>query len=244
MKIVGPDWSALSLLCARGVAHAAQPLVTDDVNTQGAGNHQIELNASRIRTPEDKTREGGAVYTFVAADSLDIAFGIPRRFSSSAGFGDTALVAKWRFVEGKSGGMALRPELFLPTGLGTGALGASLLWIGTLNLSDWSFHANLGLTHFRYRLDADREANRRAIWRASAASIRRIGDRWQLVSDVGLERNVERGNDTHPAFVLAGVIYSPAVNLDFDAGIRTALNCKNCSGQIRRQVTAGVTWRF
>lgn len=237
----------LLLLCRH--VHAAQPLVTDDISTQGRGNHQIELNGNRIRTVDQVEYVGEATYTYGALDNLDIFFTLPRQFSSPSGFTDSALVAKWRFWETDIGGMALRPELLLPTGnegqgLGTGSTSAGLTWIGTANFAAWTIHTNVGLTNYRYKLRSDREANKRTIWRASAAVIRRVSERWQLVGDIGLEGNTERGIDTPPAFFLAGFIYSPNPQLDFDAGLRTALNCRDCVGQIRRQITAGVTWRF
>jgi hypothetical protein len=230
-------------------AHAAQPLVTDDISTQGRGNQQIELNVNRIYTVDQIERVGEATYTYGALDNLDIFFTLPRQFSSPSGFTDSSLLAKWRFWEAGNSGMALRPELLLPTGnesrgLGTGSTSAGLTWIGTADFAPWTIHTNVGLTNYRYNLRSDREANRRTIWRASAAAIHRVSERWQLVGDIGLERNIERRFGTPPAFFLAGFIYSPDPQLDFDAGFRTALNCRDCSAQIRRQITAGVTWRF
>lgn len=230
-------------------AQAAQPLVTDDIFTQDTGNHQLEWGMARAHLSDETERTTEATYTYGVSPRLDAFIGMPVRLSSPDGIGDASLGLKWRFVESPDSGMALRGELLLPTGkeergLGNGSAGAALTWIGSLIRAWGSLHVNAGVGHYRYRLQVDQNANRNFSWRVSSAALWRIREQWQLVADTGIERNIERGSHTLPAFLLTGFIYSPNQDLDLDAGLRVALNCRECAAQTRRQLMAGLTWRF
>lgn len=230
-------------------AQAAQPLVTDDIFTQDTGKHQLEWSMGRAHSFGETEKTTEATYTYGVASGLDAFGGMPVRLSSPDGIGDASLGLKWRFADSPNAGMALRAELLLPTGkeergLGNGAAGAAMTLIGSLTRTWGSLHVNAGVGHYRYRLQADQDVNRRVSWRISSAALWRIQERWQLVADTGVERNIERGNSSLPAFMLVGFIYSPSQDVDLDAGLRVALNCENCAAQTKRLLTAGLTWRF
>lgn len=229
--------------------HAAQPLVTDDIYTQDTGNHQLEWNINQTQLPDAVERFIGANYTYGLSPGLDGFVGAPVRVSSSSGVADPSVGLKWRLTKSPDAGVALRTELLLPIGreergLGNGAIGGALTLIGSMAVSSWKLHVNAAVTHYRYRLREDREANRPILWRFSTAALWLVHERLQLVIDTGLERNIEQGNSTPPAFFLVGVIYSPTPDLDLDVGIRTAPNCRDCTGQLRRQLMSGLTYRF
>lgn len=238
---------AIAAICLP--ARAAQPLVTDDIFTQDTGNHQLEWSMARTHASGETEQAAEATYTYGVSPRLDAFAEMPARLSSPDGIGDASLGVKWRFADSQDSGMAMRAELLLPTGreergLGNGEAGAALTWIGTLMRTWGSLHVNVGVGNYRYRLQEDRDANQNFYWRISSAALWRIRERWQLVADTGIERNIERGNHTLPAFLLTGFIYSPNQNVDLDAGLRIALNCRECAPQTRRQLMAGLTLRF
>ncbi len=39
-----------------------------------------------------------------------------------------------------------------------------------------------------------------------------------VAADTGVERNPDKASDTHPAYILGGLIYSLGENLDIDIG--------------------------
>lgn len=45
-----------------------------------------------------------------------------------------------------------------------------------------------------------------------------------FIVNAGMERNAEKGADSHPAFILPGVNCSLTADFDVDMGIRTGLN--------------------
>jgi hypothetical protein len=70
---------------------------------------------------------------------------------SASGVGDVVLRSKFRFLEGKAGGLAFQGEVRLPTGnaddlLGTGATQGTASLIGSLHAGNFSPHINAGYT--------------------------------------------------------------------------------------------------
>ena len=107
-----------------------------------------------------------------------------------------------------------------------------------------TLQGNLALALNNYKLQADRDANRNALWRVSAAARYALTEQWQLLADLGVFRNIDISSNNHPAYFLTGVIYSPRKTLDLDAGLRFGLGCGECAAQIDRQFGIGLTWRF
>jgi Putative MetA-pathway of phenol degradation len=233
-------------------AQAAQPLVTDDTFTQGRGGYQLEVEgeASRDRENGGPTAEETGVtttFTYGATDPLDVFVAIPYFRVSEAraneGLADVSLGAKWRFFERGANSLALKPEIAFATGeeqhgLGSGATTYSLTFIATRDVAPWVLLFNLGYDYRDFHGREERETERRSLWRVSTGGWVNVAEHWKLVADIGIEQNSERAGSGDPAFALAGVIYSPNKDLDFDLG--HALN----EAETYRTILLGVTWRF
>ncbi len=239
-------------------AEAGLPLITDDTSTQGKGKFQIEAaveydwdkeNFSGVTTRESDYTVA-AVFTTGVADTLDLAVGAPYLWNSSSdslgnstradGVGDTALVAKWRFLEKSGISLALKPFVTLPTGndaktLGSGKVDFGVFFITTAEHEPWAVHFNLGYTR-----NLNTIGERTDIWRASAAAVYAVSKKWQLCVDTGLATNTDKTSETEPAYLLAGVIYAPAENLELSLGIKQGLNNQTAD----LAVIPGVTYRF
>jgi hypothetical protein len=135
---------------------------------------------------------------------------------------------------------ALKPGLSLPTGnenkgLGTGKTGNHVFLIGTKESGAWTFHGNLG-----YSSNENMFEDNKNLLYASIVAMYAVGKNPLLVADTGVERNVEKSSHTEPAYLLGGVIYSIAENIDIDFGVKHALS----SAETDVAVMAGTTLRF
>lgn len=239
--------SAIIMLVLAGTAFAAHPLITDDTGTQGRGNLTLEINSefSSDKETEDEitTKEtGGEVASIVSyglTDTADVVLGLPYQWVKVQEDGDTAadeddisdmsLEIKWRFYEKDGLSFALKPGITFPTGdvdkgLGNGKASYGLTLITTKEIEPWAFHLNIGYMHNEYKLEEDKEANRMNIWHASLATQVEVIKDLTAVANIGVERNPDKKSNTHPAFVLGGVIYSMNENFDIDAGVKIGLN--------------------
>jgi hypothetical protein len=180
---------------------------------------------------------------------VDIVLGIPYQHirlkedgqkNTEDGLLDISLELKWCFYEKDGLSFALKPGITLPTGddergLGAGKVTYSAFFITTKEIEPWAFHLNLG-----YIRNENRADERKDLWHASlAGSVEAIKD-LSLVANVGIERNTDRNVNTHPAFILGGVIYSLSENLDIDFGLKAGLN----KPETDYAVLAGLAWRF
>jgi hypothetical protein len=229
--------------------HAAHPLVTDDTGTQDKGNSQIEVNADWTRQNGATTRTGTFTYSYGVLDNVDAFINLPATFTSPAGLNDASIGLKWRWMEAGPASFGLKSELLLPTGkqdrgLGNGRSSLALMLISSYDAAPWAFHANVGMTFNRYALQADRDANRNTLWRASMATSYAFNQQWKLVADTGIARNTDRTGSDHPAYLLTGAIYSPTKDLDIDFGVRYGIGCDQCPNGLDRQFGTGLTWRF
>jgi len=227
----------------------AHPLVTDDPGTQGRGNQQIEANTDWARQRDASAHIGSFTYTYGALDTLDVFLSAPQAFNAPSGLEDMSLGAKWRFHESETLSLAIEPQLFLPTGdetksLGNGKTSMALTGILAYDTAPWRLLGNLALLVNRYKLQADRDANHSVIWRTSMSIWRILNHEWKLVSDMGIQRSVEKAADSNPGFLLAGFIYSPTPHLDLDAGVKFGLQCGACTAVPKRQGGVGLTVRF
>lgn len=236
----------LGMLGCAQHAIAAHPMVTDDTGTQGAGNNQVELNADYI-TERDGSRAtiGGATYSRGLTDTVDFFVDQPMVLSEQRGIGDTSLGMKWRFFDRDGTSLAFKSTLSMANaneekGFGSGRHNLSALLILSQNFKAWSFHYNLGIESNRFKSPEMEEANRRSIWKASAATTYSLTPQLKAVGDIGIERNSDIANRKNPAYALTGIIYSPSPMLDLDAGMKFGLN----DASIRRQFGAGVAIHF
>jgi len=229
------------------VSYAAHPLITDDTGTQGTVNYQIELNTELSSDKEtgdsvsvkETAAEASSVFSYGLTDNTDIVLGVPYLWtrtqedgdvtSEADGFGDMALELKWRFYEKTGLSLAVKPGITLPTGdeekgLGSGKASYGLMLITTKEIGEWAFHLNLGYLRNAYKLEEDEDANRKDLYHASLASAAQLTEKLQAVANVGIERNPDKESDTHPAFILGGLIYSITDNIDVDFGVKGGLN--------------------
>lgn len=251
------------VLCWSGLAFAAHPLITDDTGTQGKGKFQVEVNSEF--TYDKKTSEGvtvketgGEIATIISAgvmDHMDIVVSLPYQWvkvredgeitSDVEGISDISLEIKWRFFEKDGLSFALKPGITLPTGnekksLGNGRPSYGLTFITTKEIEPWAIHLNLGYTRNEYKLQEDKDANRKDIWHVSLAGEVEVIKNLKAVTNIGIERNSDKKSNKHPAFILGGIIYSISENLDIDLGIKRGLNKQETDNVI----LVGIALRF
>lgn len=184
--------------------------------------------------------------TYGLTDELDIAVGVPyQRINNDGepkvrGMGDAALGVKWRFHEEDGLSIGLKPQVFIPTGneqrgLGSGKAAYGVNLLASYEISNCTLLANAGYTYSNNVL-----GTRKSIWNASAAVVWNAMPKTRLLLDVGTYRNADPLSSRHPAFAVAGAIYSPHEKLDLDVGIRKGLN----SAEVNSVVGVGVTVRW
>ena len=235
------------------VSFAAHPLITDDTGTQGKGKFQLEVNGEYGHDKDDgvttKTTQAAAALSYGVTEPVDIVLGIPYQYirtkdsetvTNEKGISDVGIELKWRFYETDGFSFALKSGLTLPTGedekgLGSGKTTYHLFFISTKEIKPWAFHLNLGYNRNENKVD-----ERKDIWHASLASTVEVIKDIKLVANIGAERNPDKSSNTHPAFIIGGLIYSISENFDIDFGIKGGLN----KPETDYSVLAGITWRF
>jgi len=243
------------------IASAFQPLVTDDTGTQGAGGNQIEVayNRTRDKTPDARViaHEAPLVFARGITDTLDLYAGIayqrivpPAPETVERGWGNPAVGAKWRFYENDASKLsfALKPEFQFPVskskesrGLGTARTSYSVNLVMTQETGFGAVHANAVVERVNYSDDALNQAERRTLYRLSAAPVWDVSERWKLALDAGLMTNPDRTARTQMGYVELGAVYAPGKDLDLALGIIRNVRDGAVS---TTQATAGVTWRF
>ncbi len=244
---------ALLVFGASGIGFASHPLITDDAGTQGKGKFQLELTGEYGHDRQDgvTTKETGlaATLTYGIVDPVDIVIGLPYQYirikdSSDTirvdGIADVPLDVKWKFYDNEGLSFALKPGVTFSTGdsekgLGTGKMTYRLFLIGSKEVNSWAFHVNLG-----YHRNENKAEERKDLWHASVATTYEVAEKWTLVGNLGIERNPDPGSNNHPAFILGGVIYSPAENLDLSCGFKGGLT----RSETDYAILLGLTWRF
>ena len=134
----------------------------------------------------------------------------------------------------------MKPGISLPTGdddkgLGTGRTGGRLFLIGSREIGNLAFHANLGYIRNENKADEDKD-----IWHASLATTWEAIKNLKLVVNIGIERNPDTSSSIDPAFVIGGIIYSVTQNVDLDCGVKYGL----ASSETDWSLLAGMTIRF
>jgi len=102
-------------------------------------------------------------------------------------------------------------------------------------MKPFAIHANLG-----YKRNENKVDERKDIWHTSLAGEIEFIKGLKAVANVEVERNPDKSSNTHPAFIIGGLVYSVAENLDIDIGVKGSLN------KTETDVTtmAGITLRF
>jgi len=244
----------LSIFVLSTNVFAAHPLITDDAGTVGAGKAQVEFNLEYSSYKEGGIKESitdlNAILTYGIKDNIDIILTLPYQFIKieaegetfkENGISDVSLELKWRFYEQKDiATLALKPVLTLPTGnddkgLGNGKATFGLYFIASKEIDPLTLHLNLG-----YIRNENKFNDRKDIWHISLASELKVMKELKLVANVGMERNTDRESNTHPAFILGGIIYTITDNFDIDLGIKAGLN----KAEVDYALLAGLTYRF
>jgi hypothetical protein len=220
--------TAAALLLTPLTALALQPLVTDDMGTQGAGHWQIEIGVEQTprQGDEARQRQWNATLTRGLTEPLDIYVDVPYTYpgNPSSGWNDAVLGLKWRWFEQGPFSLAVKPEISLPTGhrqrgLGTGRVGVSATLLAQWQAEPFTLLANAGLAWQPNRL-----GERSKLWQLSGAALYSASDKIQLALDAVVTRHPVPGAGPHPAFLIAAAIYSPKPWLDLDIGYRYGLN--------------------
>lgn len=240
---------------------AAQPLITDDTGTQGAGGNQLEFGATEDRAVQGatttKTRSIPLTYTRGITDTVDLfvsASSINIRSTNTAadasGGGNPSVGGKWRFYEneGSKTSFGFKQEVRIPVNvekerlaLGVGRTSYTSTFIVTQEVPFGAVHANLWSSQDRYKdLTVNPDAN---TTRFSVAPVWEVTEKFKLVLDAGAESKRTNAATTRTRIGEIGAIYSPTKELDFALGIIRKTD--NAAAQTTtNSVTAGVTWRF
>jgi hypothetical protein len=244
-------------------AFAAHPLITDDSGTNGKGNFQFELNSqfaydkesSDGITAKERGTEVKMSLSYGITDNADIILGLPYQWnrteengtliSDENGISDISVELKWRFYEQDGLSFALKPGITLPTGsedkgLGTGKTGYSLFFIASKKIGSSAFHVNAGYLHNEYKLETDKDGQRKDLWHLSVAGTYEIVENLQLIANMGIEKNSDMNSKIDPAFALAGLIWSVTKNFDLDMGFKMGLT----QSETDYAILTGLTLRF
>lgn len=253
-----------SLGCAvllPATAMAFQPLVTDDTGTQGTGGNQIEAAYNRTveKAPgtRDVAHEVPLVFTRGITDTLDLYAGLGYQrlvptvpAATEHGWSNPGVGAKWRFYEHEASKLsfAVRPELRFPVsknrearGLGAARVFYSVGLLLTKKTGFGAVHANAVAERVNYADDALNAAERRTLYRVSAAAVWDVAERWKLALDAGLTTNPDRAARSRMGYVEIGAIYSPSKDLDLAFGIVRGIMDADAR---TTNATGGLTWRF
>ena len=241
------------LAAATTPAYAFHPLITDDTGTQGKGKFQLEINGQYGHDKDhgvvQNTTPTATALTYGLTDTGDVAVGVPYTFLETRdtegtvrhdGFGDAGVSGKWRFYEHGGLSLALKPSLTFPAGdedeqMGTGRMTYSLFLIATKEARPWAFHFNAGYIGNENKLE-----QRVPLWHFSLAGEVEVAKGLKLAANTGIQRNVEKGTHTDPAFLLGGVVYSITERIDLDAGYKYGLT----RPEVNHTGLAGITIKF
>jgi opacity protein-like surface antigen len=254
MLVVSRLLLVLSLLFAGiSVANAAHPLITDDTGTQGKGKFQIELNGQFEYEHESGVKENNiesmSTISYGLTEPIDVVLGIPYQSFRERedgptfrenGFSDASIEVKWRFFEKDGLSLAIKPGISLPVGndekgLGSGKVGYSIFFITTKEIGLAVFHFNLG-----YIDNENTGSDRVDLWHASLAGELSLTKKLRVVGNIGYERGDDPASRSNAGFVLGGFIYSPAENIDLDAGYKYGTT----HSEPDHTILAGITYRF
>ncbi len=245
-------FSVFLLLISPFMAFAYHPLITDDTGTQGMGRFQYELNTEYGHDKEEgvKTEETtiGMTLTYGVVDNIDIAVGTSylylkernRETIEEDGIGDLTFDIKYKFYEKDGLRIALKPGLSFPTGNYERGLGSGRISGRIFLIIDKEFEAITLFLNGGYIRNENKVEERKDLWHMSLAGEYRLMESFKIALNTGIETNPEEGSNTHPAFLLGGLVYSLSDSFDLSAGIKTGLN----SAETDLSVLAGMTLRF
>ena len=264
-----PFKRAIALLATASITPAANaffPFVTDDTGTQGQGGSQIEVVYEFTKAHNDELDLEGrvigtssgvsngfpATYTYGITDNFDVFLGVARQTSPVNGWMNTEIGTKWVFLGSPSTGWsaAIKPIVILPVttsmqdqGLGNAKTNAGLTLISSYISGANELHLNIGYQSNLYADTDSSEAQRKSLWRVSAAPVYVINDQWKTGIDLGLETNPAYSSN-YQAFGEIGIQYAPAENLQIGLGVIGVKALNSTDNSWSFAVTSGVSYQF
>ncbi len=226
---------------------AGHPLRTDDGFTIGVNRLQLEFTPEVWNYGNESLTLLPMTGTYGIFEKLDLVVALCycsyqglNAESGNSGMNDIVIETKWNIYNYDKFNLAVKPGLILPIGnhtkgLGTGKLGYSLLLIADQEISSLLLHFNIG-----YMRNENRLLERTDLWLTSLAAEIPVAKSLSLVVEIGAFSNRDKIADGHPAFVLAGAIYSIADGLDIDIGLQKGLN----KHETNLGILAGITVLF
>jgi len=222
-----------------------------DERTADAGAGPVER--------KDKLNAFTSVLSYGILENLDIQLGLIHlnfrttengiTTADESGMSDSTLELKWRFYEKDDFSLALKPGLTLPTGnedkgLGTGKASWGIALLATYDAEPWTFLGNVAYTRANFKDSQTAAESRSDLWRISGGAAYALTGEVRLVGELGLRRNESRNDaflpDSTSQFGMLGVIYSPAKNIDLDAGFRKNFN----RAEFDKAFLVGATFRW
>lgn len=227
----------LVLLLPAVPGFSAHPLITEDTGTQGRGNWQLELTAEfgheEAAGADDDTGDFAAVIAYGLHDNLDLMLTLPYAHVKSEadgvttttnGFSDVGLEAKWRFFEEGGTSMALKAGVIFPSGdesagLGTGKSNFSVNLMTSYETGPWGYHL-----HLAYFSNRNSQEERDEIGHASIALTCLVLENFRLVADAGAYTTADPAYKEDTRFLTLGGIYGVNDDFDIDFGLRHGLS--------------------
>jgi hypothetical protein len=230
-------WSVAFLVLAAtvlgpiGSAHAGFPLATEDAETLGRGNVEVEFNferSSSSREERETTLENA--YTLGVADRIDFAASFAYLFHTSEdgsesvrGMGDTEVTLKMPFFDGTGWipTVGIQAGALLPTGEETKGLGDGRASGLITVIADWEVgtvlvHANTGITIAGRPIGSqDRDDS----VSASLAAEWEVRHRTVLLGEYLWEKNIGASGAASSELLVGGKM-EISRNLSLDIGIR------------------------
>lgn len=211
---------------------AMHPLITEDAGFLGRGTWQMETafeHASPRAGGDDFSRALGVELAYGVTDSADLLLGLPWQMIDSggvreSGHGDMSAELKFRAAEAAGWTLAFKPGFSLATGdeergLGAGRAGYWLNLVLSRSAGALQYHFNAG-----WLRNANSSGERENIWKASAAAAVEVLPRTLAALDLAVETGADPAAEEHPASAVLGLVWSPLVWLDLDAGLKLGLN--------------------
>jgi outer membrane putative beta-barrel porin/alpha-amylase len=213
----------LGILAASPV-WAARPLTTEDTGTLDPGKVEAELGVDYLR--------GGGAQVFLLPGGLALNFGLlprleggvaatfvvlePQDKPSRAGFGDTVVKLRYRFLDETSRSPALMAAVSarLPTGDQDRGLGAEDVDVQALAVASKTFSPITVTIHSGYTfVMRDRALD---LVNVSASAEVQMSEAWSIVGEIVTELATSRQNADR-VVVRAGAVYAIGERVRFDA---------------------------
>lgn len=228
-------------------------MITDDTGTQGLSGIEIEASGEYGYDNEDNVKEYATEAGLNAAigiyETIDIVLYLPYQWiktrntvsdSFEHGLGDMSCEFKWLFINKGPFSFALKPGLIIPTGdeskeLGTGKTGYSTFFISSFDKNPLALHFNAG--YIRNNNDAGDFEN---IWHISMAGEYALTESFSVVANIGCDRNPSKDDNTVPAYLLGGFVFTLNELLDIDAGLKWGFT----KPETDISILAGLTMHF